>query len=662
MPWCDWIEAPQRRLLILFMAVMLTIVGTLGWLGWRLLGEDRERSRQSIQERLNGAAEAASAVLARKLSETETALTTEPPSETADDFLTVTFTPDGIEAHPRASLLYYPFVPSVRTEPARVFDAGEQVELQQERYAEAAAIFRELANSGDPAIRAGALLRAARSLRKAGNINESLVAYAELARMGPIPVDGGLPADLEARYKRIELFHQSQQSSTCEQEASILYRDLQRGVWRLSLDQWNYYSEVARSCFKPDTAAEIQGNNAGALAAGAAWLWQEWQKIRKGDGHSTGRMALWIDDRPVVVVWHGSPDRLVGAIAGNGFIKTDWGSALQQIGEDYRFQLSDAEGHVVCGSAAAGASQHATKSLTDAQVPWTLHAELANSDAEFARLDVRRRWLLAGFGLVGVLILTGGYFVARSFARELEVARLQSDFVAAVSHEFRTPLASLRQASELLADGRVSSEERRQAYYDALRSETERLQRLVEDLLDFRRMDAGVQQYRFEPLSVDDLVRNVTEEFSGTMPDKDCSIEIKNPDSLPRVQADRHALGRALRNLLDNAVKYSPHSKAIRVETALEGDRVALRVCDRGMGIARSDQEKIFKKFVRAGEAKTEGIKGTGLGLAMTQQIISAHGGQIRVESQPGAGSTFTILLPAMHEPAVEAARKQIAT
>jgi len=244
----------------------------------------------------------------------------------------------------------------------------------------------------------------------------------------------------------------------------------------------------------------------------------------------------------------------------------------------------------------------------------------------------------------------GSYFIARAVTRELEVARLQSGFVSAVSHEFRTPLASLRQLSELLTDGRVPSEQRRQEYYEALRGESERLYRLVESLLDFGRMEAGARQYRFELLETEPFFRGVVEEFAQEARERGYHVDIKQQEHLPRVQADREALARALWNLLDNAVKYSPQNKAVWADATCENGQVAIRVSDKGLGIAPHEQKQIFKKFVRASSADVAGSKGTGLGLTMVQHIVAAHGGQVRVHSEPGVGSTFTILLPSAKE------------
>ena len=127
-------------------------------------------------------------------------------------------------------------------------------------------------------------------------------------------------------------------------------------------------------------------------------------------------------------------------------------------------------------------------------------------------------------------------------------------------------------------------------------------------------------------------------------------MDIAQHPHLPLVQADREALARALWNLLDNAVKYSPQNKTVWVKAACENGRVAISVSDKGLGIAPHERKKIFKKFVRAASAEAAGAKGTGLGLTMVEHIVAAHGGQMHVESEPGVGSTFTILLPSAKE------------
>ena len=262
-------------------------------------------------------------------------------------------------------------------------------------------------------------------------------------------------------------------------------------------------------------------------------------------------------------------------------------------------------------------------------------------------MTARQRFMLLGLGTVVVFLIAGTYFVARAIRHEIAVSRLQSDFVATVSHEFRSPLTAMRQLSEILALGRVPDEERRQKYYDTLVGETRRLQGLVETLLNFGRMEEGARQYRFEEIDAGDLVEGVVAEFAPQLAASGRRIELSHAATRCPIEADAEALALAVRNLIDNALKYSPDQPVVLVEWGRENGAIAIRVRDRGMGIPAAEQRLIFQKFVRGRAAVAANVKGTGVGLAMVSHVVRAHGGEIRVESAAGEGSTFTILLPA---------------
>jgi signal transduction histidine kinase len=249
-----------------------------------------------------------------------------------------------------------------------------------------------------------------------------------------------------------------------------------------------------------------------------------------------------------------------------------------------------------------------------------------------------------GLTLVAGIVALACYAMTRGVIRELNAARLQSDFVSAVSHEFRSPLTTLRQLTELLASGRIQDETRRRTYFDFLQKETGRLHALVENLLDFGRMEAGRRQYRPEQSDlyelVGDTVRDYQEEISGL------GYGFELTGDAVSVRADREAIRRVVRNLLENAVKYSPECHTVWIETGSENGRAVLRVRDRGMGIPIEEQPRVFDRFVRGQAAKQACIKGTGIGLAMVREIVKAHAGQVHLASEVGKGSTFTIRLP----------------
>jgi signal transduction histidine kinase len=228
---------------------------------------------------------------------------------------------------------------------------------------------------------------------------------------------------------------------------------------------------------------------------------------------------------------------------------------------------------------------------------------------------------------------------------QLAVARLQSDFVSAVSHEFRTPLTTLRQFTDRLRERTALDEANRAMCYDAQARATDRLTRLVESLLDFGRMEAGARAYLLETQDGADLVQQVVDEFRTDARAADHELRVRRNGPAP-IEADRDALSLAIWNLLDNAVKYSPPGSAVDVDVSREAASVVLTVRDQGIGIPPYEQRQIFVRFHRGRDARTRGIRGTGLGLAIVDHIVRAHRGSIEVTSAPGAGSTFRIMLP----------------
>jgi len=279
---------------------MLTLGAALGWLSWRLLEQDRELGNQRIRERLEGAADLAEAVLVRRFSEAEDRLgllmsATDPTAGVAqlaehddEDVLTVVMRSEDLEVRPPGHLLYYPVVPAARNAVATMFASGEALEFRQRDYSKAAAAFRELAHSSDPAVRAGALLRLGRNLRKAGSNADALGVYDELARLNSVLVEG-LPADLVGRHARCVLLDELKRLPALHDEASALYADLQRGTWRLTRGTYGFYVQEARQWIRLDPIVEMREQDALALAGGVDWLWDEWQRIRRGEGRSAGQ-------------------------------------------------------------------------------------------------------------------------------------------------------------------------------------------------------------------------------------------------------------------------------------------------------------------------------------------------------------------------------------
>jgi signal transduction histidine kinase len=656
-----WLR-PPRRVLSLLIGVTVLLGATLAWLGWRLLEQDRALEAQRLRGRLEDAADRVAAQLRHNLDATRDTLArlaSLPEAEFRaqaarvaaaldDDAALVVLTPSAADVRSQGRLPYLPSVPTAVEPPPQTFARAESLEFRARDYGRASTALRALAAAPDPATRAGALLRLGRTLRKAGHLDTALAAYDALAALGAASVEG-FPAELLGRYARLGLLEEARRGEALRREADSLYADLLRGRWPIARATHEFYADAVRRRMDADRAARLDSAHAPALAlaAGAAALWELRRAADQTDS-TGGDRTVRAGDRAVFVLWRGSSARAIGLVAGPAHVEHAWlGDLAPQLErEGVRVALADAEGNTLLAQITGSQRPQALRTAEETRLPWTLRVASADPAAAFAQLAGRRRLVLLGLGVAALIILLGLYAVTRAVSREMEVARLKSDFVAAVSHEFRTPLTTMRQLTEMLAGGRVASDERRATYYETIKRESERLQRLVEGLLDFGRMEAGALEFRPEPLDATRLVTELVGEFRSEVAGRGYEVALRAENGACTVRADREALCRAVWNLLDNAVKYSPDHRTVLVTVASEENRVAIRVKDHGVGIPASERERMFEKFVRGSASDVRAVKGTGIGLAMVRHIVNGHHGEIRVESEPGEGSTFTILLP----------------
>ena len=632
LPPPEWLKPPRSLLVILFL-VTLVSVSALAWFGWKVLYQEQVVEAQRAQERLEQAADRIAATARGALAETGERvgawLISPPVDGKPEEGVLLMVGENSFSALPAGRLLFRPFAAPEPEAPADTFSDGEVLEFQQGDAGKAIEWYRRLAMTKNAtkssAVRAGALLRLARVLRKAGRTAEARDAYTQLAALGSARV-AGVPADLVARHALCEL-------SGSREDAQALQAGLRRARWPLTRGQFAFYwSEAGR------LAGEVQPvpSEPAAWSEAVALAWGDLMREQSPRGQST----LWVDGHPLFLIWRGvSGHRAVLVTRPETMLKSVFA------GGEVSCAALDGEGRVVAGR--KNQTGHAAvRTTAETQLPWTLYFTAAQGSAD-AGMVARQRFLVLVTVVTVLFLIAGAYFIARAVRRDLEVSRMQSDFVAAVSHEFRSPLTSIRQLSELLAQGRVPGQDRRQVYYDTLVRETTRLQRLVEALLNFGRMEAGARQYRFEEMDASGLVERVVAEFEPQISGSGRHIETEGAAGRCPIDADPEALSVALRNLVDNALKYSPGCPTVWVAWGAENGHVAIRVRDHGAGIPPSERRAIFRKFFRGSAAAAGNVKGSGVGLAMVRHIVAAHGGEVSVVSEPGQGSTFTILLPA---------------
>jgi signal transduction histidine kinase len=623
-------------------ALFLLLAGlplvALGWVGWQLLERDRALEVQRERERVENAVTLVTRELERSLAAWGDLVAAAGdgrapaiPPETS----VLIFDAAGVIDRQGTPVLFVPSVHSAAARHGDIFATAEAQEYREGGLEAAVAAYRVLAASPDPRIRADALMRLARCLRKLKQPRRALAVYAELAALGNTTVAGS-PAELVARHERMVLLASDRDLAAHAAEARLLAVALTEG--RFSIDRPTF------ELFGESVPAATPDENALRRAEAIHHLWPRWRS------EPSGRATWTAGQHTLAAVWRptsAGTAAIVGPIDALAAPVAPLGSSL-----DVDVALEDAAGRVLWGTV-AGRESVLTRDAGDTGHPWALRVAAVHPTAARDIADGRRNLMVAGFGLTALLIVAAGAFVFRAVNGEIRVAQVQSDFLAAVSHEFRTPLTAMSHLTTMLEEG-GSPAERLPQYYRALARETRRLHRLVESLLDFGRTDSGRRSYEMREVGVTALVSQVVGQMRDTLALSLDRLALDAPSDPCRVRADHDALALVVRNLLDNAIKYSPESSTVRVRVESRPRSVAIAVEDAGPGMSAAERRDVFRKFVRGSAARALNVKGTGIGLTMARQVVAAHGGELAVWSEIGRGSRFTVKLPAA-SPAAEA-------
>jgi len=303
-------------------------------------------------------------------------------------------------------------------------------------------------------------------------------------------------------------------------------------------------------------------------------------------------------------------------------------------------------GKIIFGSAEAAGDGPAVVSDTFPEnfPPWRLEA--FRSDAGGADYSLYQNiffWII--LALLAILFFGSGLII-RTVLQEARLLNLKSDFIASVSHEFKTPLTSMGAILEHLLDREAEDPKKSREYYRILQHDSNRLKRLVGNVLDFSRIEEGKKTCRLKPADPVGLVEREVRSFERESGIEGLAIRVQAEELIPRVSVDEEALGQALHNILDNAVKFSPGEKKIDVAIRNKPGAVEISVEDRGIGIPENELKRIFEKFYRGRQAASVSPTGTGLGLALVKHIMDAHHGDVFIRSRPGVGSCVSLVLP----------------
>ncbi len=336
--------------------------------------------------------------------------------------------------------------------------------------------------------------------------------------------------------------------------------------------------------------------------------------------------------RYLTLVWHDVP-RIVH----------DLFPALYTDLQQSRVNVSDADGRIVFGKPLARTTPVLGRQFETTLYKWSVNVSMGSGE-ELAQAVQRRRVLeMVLVGLSSLVVISGLIVIVVAAAQERRLANLKSDFVANVSHELKTPLSLVRMFSELLQSGRVESEEKRRQYLQIIVGESERLGSLIENVLDFAKVERGRQAYHFAEGNLGDVVTRAVEVCRLRAERDAMELSLELEPGLPVVRLDERALEIAVINLIDNAMKYAQGGARVAVSVRQTAGTLEIRVADQGPGIAAEDRKRIFERFVRGKTTQERPVRGSGIGLALVKHIAEAHGGKAWVEPNTPRGSVFVL-------------------
>jgi signal transduction histidine kinase len=308
-------------------------------------------------------------------------------------------------------------------------------------------------------------------------------------------------------------------------------------------------------------------------------------------------------------------------------------------------RILDGAGHRLAGEESPN-GQILAQERTPPGLEGLVQAFLAKPEMLDDAISGQRRIFIMTGALTTLTVLLIAGLAAKAVSRQLTLQELKNTSVAIVAHELRTPLASMRMLVDTLREGRFRSEQQLREYLDLIAGENERLRRIAENFLTFSRLERGRQALKLEAVAPHDVAAQAVSPFATRLAAPGCTFTMEVAESLPEIRTDREALTQVLANLIDNALKYTSEEKRIALRARKDGAMLAFTVEDNGIGIPYDERREIFEPFHQVDQRLSRTREGAGLGLAIVQRIVKAHGGEITVAGEPGKGSVFTVKIP----------------
>lgn len=570
------------------------------------------------------------------------------------------------------------------TDSVRKVQPGQQLEFQNKKYEKALISYqREFKQASDSQIKGELLCAIARVQKKTTLFRDAEKTYETIVRdYKHIPTEGGVPLGLAARLELCSLSIETGDTLKALRTFLNLYRDLLNREWKLDKAQYDFFSQqIIGSIDKIFSQAHLAESLLPYKSVFAILKAEEYKQRKiterllafqetagvdfkakvllnsQVDRSSGRRFTLESGDHTYLVSllsqYEGNENH-INEIRGlllnaeylrDSLLRNVLQSNVNSEKTGWVVKERDYKTILQSGSSPTG-SITARTNFDGGFPPWSVEVYQQNTGLFDTFLISQRGIYFYMFFLLAGILIFGLTLTIRTVAHELELSKMKSDFVSTISHEFKSPLSSIRQLSEMLQSGRVPSEDRRLQYYDVLAEQSERLSLLVDNILDFSKIEEGRKKFDFEIVNFEPLLQEIVSTFQDRVRHIDFAIELIMEKNLPVIIVDRATLTQAITNLMDNAIKYSGEAKNILVRAFAENQYLVISVKDFGIGIRKEEYDKVFERFYRGGDALTRTVKGSGLGLTLVKQIVEVHHGKVNIESEPGLGSTFSIRLP----------------
>lgn len=579
--------------------------------------------------------------------------------------------------------------PSLSSNQADILNLAEDNEFRERNYRKAASLYQELFSSTkNRDAQAQMLNNTARCYAKLENHDLAVENYLKICMDFPnSTTSNGTPLVLFARLQILDGYKHLNKFETSLISALDFYRDILTEPWNLTESQFITYSALAEESitsllsigFK-ETPTEQFIREYERLKLQFQRKQKEWQVvndivenifpdirndlINSGEFNSSPRhISKTIGKRDYLISSFHIPNEFGATAAGalgviintNYLIDKIVHETIQRIqpvenNKNMNIVFTTSTGKIVYGQRNPFIPVRTISEAFENNYP-PLRMEFFQGKAEDLGIPNLTKNFYFWTIIILILILTfGAVLIGRTIAQEMGIQKIKSDFVASVSHEFKTPLTSIKALVERLQEGKVKNPAKMDEYFSMISQSTDKLTRLVKNILDSSKIDEGKIDYNFIDTDIGLFIGQLIENFKKDAAQKRTNIQNHIQNNIPSVSIDWDTMTHAIFNLLDNAVKFSIDRRDIEIVVEGKTNHAAVKIKDHGIGIYPDETDKIFDKFYQGRNTPKQASTGTGLGLALVKHIVEDHGGKISVESQIGKGSTFSLILPYMEK------------